>query len=98
MPFENKLVVVELSGSMVQELFNYLLERKEAHPVSGTIISLKNDKISTILIQGKKFDRNKNYKVLTHDYLQHGGDNMSFFTKPLSLYVYHRNEEMICFN
>ena len=87
MPFENKLVVVELSGSMVNDLFDYLLDRKQAHPVSGIAIALKNDKLSSILIQGKKFDPSRNYKVLTHDYLQHGGDNMSFFTKPLSLYV-----------
>ena len=87
MPFENKLVIVELSGSMVNDLFYYLLERKQAHPISGVRISLKNDKLSAILIQGEKFDPNKNYKVLTHDYLQHGGDNMAFFTNPLSLYV-----------
>jgi len=43
--------------------------------------------LTAIEIQGKKFDENKNYWVLTHDYLQHGGDNMSFFTDPLSLYV-----------
>ncbi|MDN3644365.1 5'-nucleotidase [Lutimonas halocynthiae] len=87
MPFENKLVVVELSGSMVEDLFNYLLKRKQAHPISGMRISLDNDKIAAINIQGKNFDPEKNYRVLTHDYLQHGGDNMSFFTKPLSLYV-----------
>jgi len=87
MPFENKLVVVELSGSRVEELFNYLLKRKEAHPISGMRISLNNDKLTAIKIQGKNFDANKTYQVLTHDYLQHGGDNMSFFTQPLSLYV-----------
>lgn len=87
MPFENKLVVVELSGSMVEDLFNYLLKRKQAHPISGMRISLDNDKLGAIEIQGKIFDPNKNYRVLTHDYLQHGGDNMSFFTKPISLYV-----------
>ena len=87
MPFENKLVVVELSGAMVEELFKYLLKRKQAHPISGMRISLDNDKIATVDIQGKNFDPGKNYQVLTHDYLQHGGDNMSFFTQPLSLYV-----------
>jgi len=87
MPFENKLVVVELSGPMVQQLFDYLASRKQAHPISGIKVSLKKDELTAIEIQGKKFDVNKNYWVLTHDYLQHGGDNMSFFTEPLSLYV-----------
>ncbi len=87
MPFENKLVVVELSGPMVQQLFDYLASRKQAHPISGMKISLNKDELTAIEIQGKKFDITKNYWVLTHDYLQHGGDNMSFFTDPLSLYV-----------
>ncbi len=87
MPFENKLVVVELSGVKTRELFNYLALRKQAHPLAGMTIKLDKDSLISIEIQGKKFDINKNYWVLTHDYLQHGGDNMSFFTDPLSLYV-----------
>jgi len=87
MPFENKLVVVELSGARVQQLFDYLTSRKQAHPISGIKILLKKDELTAIEIQGEKFDENKNYWILTHDYLQHGGDNMSFFTDPLSLYV-----------
>ena len=87
MPFENKLVIVELSGSMVQHLFNYLASRKQAHPISGMRVTLSNEKLTGIKIQGKNFDAKKNYWVLTHDYLQHGGDNMSFFTDPLSLFV-----------
>jgi len=87
MPFENKLVIVELSGAMVEDLFDYLVNRRQAHPISGLKIILSQDKLAALKIQGKEFDLNKNYRVLTHDYLQHGGDNMTFFTKPLSLYV-----------
>lgn len=87
MPFENKLVVVELSGAKVEELFNYLASRKEAHPIAGIRANLKNNDLVNVKIQGEKFDAAKTYWVLTHDYLQHGGDNMSFFTKPLSLYT-----------
>ena len=87
MPFENKLVIVELSGAMVEDLFDYLVNRRQAHPISGLKITLSQDKLAALKIQGKEFDLNKNYRVLTHDYLQHGGDNMTFFTKPLSLYV-----------
>ncbi|MGI9532073.1 5'-nucleotidase C-terminal domain-containing protein [Lutimonas sp.] len=87
MPFENKLVVVELPGSTVQLLFDYLASRKQAHPISGLRISLKNGALVHIKIQGQNFDVTKKYWVLTHDYLQHGGDNMSFFTQPLSLYT-----------
>lgn len=85
MPFENKLVIVELSGSQTVKLFNYLKESKKAHPISNLTLELKEASFKNILIQGKPFDPTKNYYVLTHDYLQHGGDNMSFFKEPMSL-------------
>ncbi len=85
MPFENKLVVVRLSGAKVTELFDYLVKKEQAHPVSGLQLVLDNGKLSSIRIQGKAFETDKSYWVLTHDYLQHGGDNMSFFTEPLEL-------------
>lgn len=86
MPFENKLVVVSLSGKMVSDLFSYLAIRKQAHPVAGLRLELENDSLTKTLIQGKRFDPDQNYWVLTHDYLQHGGDNMSFFKEPLDLF------------
>ena len=86
MPFENKLVVVELSGEQTQALFNYLELRKEAHPISHLRLILHNDKLSSILINNIPFDISKNYFVLTHDYLQHGGDHMIFFKNPVNLY------------
>ena len=86
MPFENMLVIAELSGNQTQELFNYLEKRKEAHPISHLKLALKGEKLTDIRIQNKPFDPEKNYYVLTHDYLQHGGDNMSFFKNPIYLF------------
>lgn len=87
MPFENKLVVVKLPGRKVAELFEYLALRQQAHPISGLQLVLDNGKLTSISIQGKAFEPDKSYWVLTHDYLQHGGDNMSFFTEPTDLVV-----------
>ena len=86
MPFENMLVIAELSGEQTQALFNYLEKRQEAHPISHLKLELKDDKLNKILIQNKPFDISKNYYVLTHDYLQHGGDRMDFFKNPVSLF------------
>jgi 5'-nucleotidase len=86
MPFENKLVVARLSGEKVRELFQFLEKSKQAHPISGLNLSMTDDRLSRILISGKTFDASKEYLVLTHDYLQHGGDNMSFFKDPIALY------------
>jgi len=86
MPFENKLVVVQLSGERVLALFDYLTSSKTAHPVSGLKLILHEDELAPILIQGEAFDKGNTYFILTHDYLQHGGDNMAFFKDPITLY------------
>ena len=86
MPFENKLVVVRLSGEKTAELLAYLANRKQAHPVSGIRLVLNGDRFSTVEIGNAPFNRDKNYYVLTHDYLQHGGDQMAFFKEPLDLF------------
>ncbi|WP_405369469.1 5'-nucleotidase C-terminal domain-containing protein [Nonlabens sp. Asnod2-A12] len=80
MPFDNEIVVAELSGKQVNEMINYLIERKSAHPIDGLQILLNtDDSIHTVLINKKPLDINKTYTVATNDYLYSGGDNMSFF-------------------
>lgn len=88
MPFENEMVVVELSGEKTKALFDYLLVNKKAHPISRLTLKIKNNGklFNSIKINGIDFDRTKNYYVLTSDYLQQGGDNMTFFDDPIKLY------------
>jgi 2',3'-cyclic-nucleotide 2'-phosphodiesterase (5'-nucleotidase family) len=87
MPFENSLVVVELSGKKVAELVDYFIKNKSAHPLSKNIELLINtDKSYQLKINNQKFDLTKNYFVLTSDYLQSGGDKMDFFKNPISLF------------
>jgi len=86
MPFENRLVIAELNGSQVEELLRYLERSGKANPVSGIRIRMEDEKIREVEIGGKPFDPSGSYFVLTHDYLQHGGDNMSFFKEPVTLY------------
>ncbi|MCM4157886.1 5'-nucleotidase C-terminal domain-containing protein [Gramella sp. AN32] len=87
MPFENEVVVVELTGKKVRAMIQYLGKAKRAHPVSG--INLKADskfKIYSATVAGKSIDENRNYFVATSDYLQQGGDNMNFFSNPVNSY------------
>ncbi len=87
MPFENEIVVAELSGKKIQEMLRYLEKAKTAHPVSGIQIEMDNNyKVIKATINKKPIDINKNYFVATSDYLQQGGDNMSFFIDPVNLY------------
>ena len=86
MPFENSLVVVELSGEKIEELIRFLIDKNEAHPVSNhfNLAILKND--YKLTINNLAFKKDKNYFVLTSDYLQSGGDSMNFFKNPINLY------------
>ncbi|CAL2103107.1 5'-nucleotidase [Tenacibaculum sp. 190130A14a] len=85
MPFENELVVVTLTGNKVIELVNFFINDKRAHPISKNIELIVNNSEYFLKINGKDFDKNKSYTVLTSDYLQGGGDNMVFFKNPESL-------------
>jgi len=85
MPFENELVVVELTGDKVEELFQYFVRNKRAHPLSKNVALIVNNDEYSLDINSIKFNKNKTYHVLTNDYLQSGGDNMNFFKNPKTL-------------
>lgn len=87
MPFENRLVIVELGPDRMEKLIDYLETQKQAHPVAGIRMILENGKITGTEIGGQKLDPSKSYYVLTIDYLQNGGGNMTFFKDPEYLYI-----------
>ncbi len=84
MPFENELVVVTLTPEETYDLFRYLASSKDGMPISGIRLGIKDDYPEVIEIDGSPFDMGRNYKVLTSDYLAHGGDNMDFFLQPVN--------------
>ena len=86
MPFENSLVVVEMTGAKLQELIAFLAEGKVAHPLSKQITLMLTDTGTKCRIGGQMLDQNKHYYVLTSDYLQRGGDHMNFFADPVNLF------------
>jgi 2',3'-cyclic-nucleotide 2'-phosphodiesterase (5'-nucleotidase family) len=83
MPFENMLVVVELSGQKMEALISYLIKSNTAHPLSKHVQLTITKNGYELFINNKKFDNTKSYFVLTSDYLQAGGDSMNFFKNPL---------------
>lgn len=85
MPFENELVVTSLSGAKILELVDYFVQNKKAHPLSKNIELTLDKNGYALKINGKAFDKNKTYAVLTSDYLQGGGDSMNFFKNPKKL-------------
>ena len=82
MPFENEVVVAQMSGEAVREMIHYLIDSGSAHPVAGLELALDNENsIKKVLIQGEPLQDSRYYNVATNDYLLQGGDNMVFFSK-----------------
>jgi len=86
MPFENELVVVELTSKKMQDLINYLIIENKAHPLSKQINLTITNSDYKFTINNSPLDASKTYFVLTSDYLQNGGDNMDFFKNPVNLF------------
>lgn len=83
MPFENEIVVLTLSGENTLNLLKYIA-KVGGIPVAGFKMGIKDDEPKDIIIGGKPFDINRNYKVVTSDYLASGGDKMYFFNNPIN--------------
>ena len=87
MPFENQVVVVQMKGSAILEMIDYLKIARRAHPISGMTLHItKKGILKKLLIQGKPLNLNNVYNVATSDYLLNGGDRMDFFKKNNAIY------------
>lgn len=91
MPFDNTIVIVEISGDKMIDLIEYVRmksmmrdSRKAGVPLSGFRMMINNDVVEKVFIGAKEFDKNKTYKVATSDYLSRGGDHMDFFLNPIN--------------
>ena len=82
MPFENSIVVLELSGFSIVKMIDYLRKVKIQHPISGLQITLNNDySVNEVKINGVSIKNDKKYYVATTDYLLEGGDKMYFLAE-----------------
>lgn len=91
MPFENQLVIIELDGTNFRNAIEAIAlkcksteNEKGCIPFSGIEITVCQS-ANNILVNNSPIDTNGTYRVLTSDYLANGGDNMHFFSVPISL-------------
>jgi len=75
LPFENEIVILEISKEVFDEMVLFLSNEKFPHPISG--FSIMNDKA---LIDKEK-SLNDKFFLATNDYLLSGGDNMFFLER-----------------
>lgn len=78
MPFDNAIVIVELTGKETKMFFDKMAE-SGGIPISGARYTIDNGKATAIYINGISLDENKMYKIALSDYLANGGDNMKLF-------------------
>ena len=80
LPFENEIVVLEISKEVFDEMVLFLTNEKFPHPISG--FSIVNNKA---IIDKERSSKDK-FFLATNDYLLSGGDNMFFLEKNSNVY------------
>lgn len=71
LPFEDKLVVVTLTGKSLMSLFQYMA-RSGGEGISGATLIIKNKKVVQATVNNTPIDLNANYTIATYDYLAQG--------------------------
>ena len=72
MPFDNTIVVFELTGEALQKTLNSVAGRG-GDPVSGVRMAIERGRATDILIDGKALDLKAKYRIATNDYVFDGG-------------------------
>ena len=71
-PFDNKMTLVELTGSSLLKLFDAMASYTE--PLSsGVRLVIKDNAVHSVTVGGKAIDPKARYKVCTIDYLVESG-------------------------
>ena len=77
-PFDNMLLIVDMPGTYVDSLFQFIAA-KDGWPVSkGVRLVISQKKLISATIDGAPVDPAKMYKVAMPDYVANGGDEARF--------------------
>lgn len=81
-PFENKIVFLTLKGSELTELFENMAAVGGEGVSHGVELRIsKNKKLTSARLHQEKIVPDKDYRIVTIDYLAEGNDKMYAFTK-----------------
>lgn len=81
-PFENKIAFLTMSGADVLELFRQIAKRGgEGVSSAVRMVITKDGQLVSATLNGEPIDEQKDYRVVTIDYLLGGNDQMTAFTK-----------------
>lgn len=80
MPFENSVCVVPMQKKDIENMVQFFIDDKKAHPVKGISFQYNAAKTgaTAIWVNGQPLT-DRTYYIATNDYLYNGGDRMTFF-------------------
>ncbi len=84
--FDNLLVVLELDGNSVANLFRYYASNGGEGVSSDVQLTIKDKKIVSLTIGGQPVEPQRNYRIATLDYLADGNSGMKALTKAVSVF------------
>jgi len=76
MPFDNEVVILKMPGKAMKDVFRTIAV-SGGLPVGGVEITLRADEYTSASFGGQPFDENKEYFIITSDYIANGGDKIS---------------------
>ena len=85
MPFENELVIVELTGAEIKQIILETLARRGGEPCSGVSVKVEgtpeSPQVTVTWNDGSAIKASETVKVATTDYLYDGGDSIPTLKK-----------------
>ena len=83
MPFDNQLVVLTVTGDMLQQMLNHFAVGNKL-VVGGLRAKLRDGKTQSVTFtNGRTLLPTETYTIVTSDYVADGGDNAGFLKNPI---------------
>jgi len=79
MPFDNKIVIVEVPGETLKVLCNHMAKAK-GWPISGITYTINGNEAAEIMVNNHPVNEHIIYKLALSDYIATGGDRCDFLT------------------
>lgn len=76
-PFENYIVILDLPGTAVRELFESFARNRVEAFSHNLKLEIRNNQLKDVLLEGEQIDPYRTYRIVTIDFLMGGGDNLS---------------------
>jgi 2',3'-cyclic-nucleotide 2'-phosphodiesterase (5'-nucleotidase family) len=74
MPFDNLLILQEMTGTQLQEFLDHISARG-GFPTAGITYGIQNKKAVNVMVKGKPINMATTYTIANSDYIANGGDD-----------------------